>query len=98
MDRELAPMDKGMLAGQEYAIRTGGDHAKLRPVVKSWSAAEIHSAVDWDLIGPIEKEQPVEFWSGFAHGVRQFLVDEAATLSKDPPGAPRDAGQPASRG
>ena len=31
-------------------------------------------------MGPIDEKQPVAFWSGFAHGVREFLVDEAATL------------------
>ncbi len=80
----MDPMEQGLLAGREYAGRTGGDHAKLRPVVRSRNAEETRAAIDWNLMGPIDEPQPVAFWSGFAHGVREFLVDEAATLSEQP--------------
>jgi hypothetical protein len=79
MHEELPPLQQGVVAGREYANRTGGDHAKLRTIVRSRNAQETRAAIDWSLIGTIEQEQPVAFWSGFTHGVRQFLVDEAVT-------------------
>ena len=86
MDEGLGPLERGMVAGREYASRVGGDHARLRPVVRARNAEETRAAIDWNLIETIEGEQPVAFWSGFEHGVRQFLVDEAATLPAHPPG------------
>ena len=97
MGEGLGTLERGMVAGREYASRVGGDHAKLRPVVKARNAEETRAAIDWNLIEAIEGEQPVAFWSGFAHGVRQFLVDEAAKLSAHRPGSSSNDDRPGRR-
>ncbi|HEX4519723.1 MAG TPA: hypothetical protein VH063_09110 [Gaiellaceae bacterium] len=86
MDKGLAPVEQGRVAGREYASRAGGDHAKLRPIVRSRNAEETRAAVDGDLLEQVPGAQEVAFWSGFVHGVREFLVDEAATPFEDSPG------------
>jgi hypothetical protein len=78
MAEEPTSIQQGLAAGKEYASRTGGDHAKLRPLVRSRNAEETRAAIDWNVFELIDEEQPVAFWSGFVHGVREFLVDEAA--------------------
>jgi hypothetical protein len=76
---EQRPLEEGVLAGRAYAARVSEDRAKLRRVAQSRNAEDTRAAIDWSLIEARDEEQPVAFWSGFVHGVREFLVDEAAT-------------------
>jgi hypothetical protein len=78
MSDAQGPLEMGMLAGREYAARVVEDRAKLRRVAQSRSAEDTQAAIDWSLIEAGNDERPVAFWSGFVHGVREFLVDEAA--------------------
>ena len=84
MNDERTPLEEGLLAGREYAARASDDRAKLRRVAQSRSAEHTRAAIDWSLIEAPEKEQPAAFWSGFMHGVREFLLDEAATPLEQP--------------
>ncbi len=79
MHDEQRSLEEGLLAGRDYAARVSGDRAKLRQVAQSHNAEDTRAAIDWSLIEGRDEEQPVAFWSGFVHGVREFLVDEAAT-------------------
>ena len=81
---ERRSLESGLLAGREYAARTSEDRAKLRRVAQSRNAEDTRSAIDWSLIKAPDQERPVAFWSGFVHGVREFLVDEAATPPEQP--------------
>jgi hypothetical protein len=83
MNDEQRPLEEGVLAGRDYAARVSGDRAKLRRVAQSRNAEDTRAAIDWSLIEDGDREQPVAFWSGFVHGVREFLVDEAATPPDD---------------
>jgi len=97
MADELSAREQGLQLGREYAVSARADRAKLRRVVRAETAAEVRANIDWSLLGAIDQERPVAFWSGFAHGVRNFLVDEAAAPSDEPatprPGGPIDGGQ-----
>ena len=79
MTTELSPLERGLLAGREYAARAAVDRAKLRRVAQSRNAADTRAAIDWSLIGAPAEDQPDAYWSGFMHGVREYLVGEART-------------------
>jgi hypothetical protein len=79
MSAELSPLENGLLAGREYAARASADRAKLRRVAQSRNAADTRAAIDPGLLEAADEEQPDAFWSGFMHGVREYLVDQAAT-------------------
>ena len=78
LDAELTSRERGLILGHSYASRCGGDHAKLRPIVRAKTADEVRANVDSTLIEPAGIDDPVAFWSGFAHGVAAFLVEEAS--------------------
>ena len=63
--------------GHTYASRNGDDHAKLRPIVIAGTADEVKANIDSTVTEPAGLESPVAFWSGFAHGVTLFLVEDA---------------------
>jgi hypothetical protein len=79
MNDEQSPLEKGLIAGREYAALASDDRAKLRRVAQSRNAADTQAAIDWSLVRAPDEEQPAAFWSGFMHGVREHLLDEAAT-------------------
>ena len=80
MTAEPSPLENGLLAGREYAVRASDDRVKLRRVAQSRNAADTRAAIDWSLIEAPDEEQPDAFWSGFMHGVREYLVGESKTL------------------
>ncbi len=84
-------MEKGLLAGREYAAQAADDRTKLRRVAQSRNAEHTRAAIDWSLIEAPDEEQPVAFWSGFVHGVRGFLLDEAARPPEQPVQPENDA-------
>ena len=89
MDEALSPREHGLRLGREYALRSIDDRAKLRRVIRARNAEEVRAEIDWMLLESVDPEAPVAFWSGFAHGVRTVLVDEAAALSRPlPPSRP----------
>jgi hypothetical protein len=78
MHDQQSPLEQGLLAGREYATLASHDRTKLRRVAQSRSANDTRAAIDWDLVEAPDEEQPAAFWSGFMHGVREFLLEEAA--------------------
>ena len=76
LNDELTARERGLIAGHAYASRYGGDHAKLRPIVMARTADGVKANVEPTLIEPTGIDDPVAFWSGFAHGVAAFLVEE----------------------
>jgi hypothetical protein len=78
LNDELTSRERGLIFGHAYASRSGGDHAKLRPIVRAKTADEVRANVDSTLIEPVGIDDSVAFWSGFAHGVAAFLVEEAS--------------------
>jgi hypothetical protein len=80
MERELSDQltsrERGLIVGHAYASRYEGDRAKLRPIVMARTADEVRANVDPTVTEPAGVESSVAFWSGFAHGVAAFLVEE----------------------
>ena len=86
MGEGLTPREQGLRVGHEYAMAFANDRAKLRRAsVRAKDADEVKASIDWSFLEPTSQQRPVAFWSGFAHGVRDFLVDEAAALSGHAP-------------
>jgi hypothetical protein len=54
----------------------------LRPIVVARTADEVRANVDSTVIEPAALDSPVAFWSGFAHGVAAFLVEDGSPLLK----------------
>jgi hypothetical protein len=76
LNAELTPLEQGLIVGHAYASRYGGDRTKLRPIVVARTADEVRANVDPTVIEPAGLESSVAYWSGFAHGVAAFLVEE----------------------
>jgi hypothetical protein len=75
---ELTSRDQGLIAGHTYAARYQGDPVKLRHIVRARTAEEVRANVEPTVIEPAGLDSLVAFWSGFAHGVAAFLVEEGA--------------------
>jgi hypothetical protein len=74
---EPTSRERGLIVGHAYASQYKGDRAKLRPIVMARTADEVRANVDATVIEPAGLESSVAFWSGFAHGVAAFLVEDA---------------------
>lgn len=84
MSEELTSRERGLEIGYAYAARYEGDRVKLRRIVTARAAEEVRVNVDSSEIEQAGLDSPVAFWSGFAHGVAGFLVEESAVLSGRP--------------
>jgi hypothetical protein len=76
LNDELTSRERGLIVGQAYASRHQGDRVKLRPIVMAKTADEVRANVDSTVIERPGLDDSVAFWSGFAHGVATFLVEE----------------------
>jgi hypothetical protein len=81
---ELKPssLEEGLARGYGYAETHRDDRANLRRIVRARSAPDVTAHVDPAEVAPDGIANPVEFWSGFAHGVRRYLIDEAVGPSR----------------
>jgi hypothetical protein len=70
-------VEKGAALGYGYAERHQGDRLRLGLIARARSASEVTANVDPGEIAPDGVDHPVAFWSGFAHGVRWYLLEEA---------------------
>jgi hypothetical protein len=75
---EPTSREQGLIIGHAYATRNEGDRVGLRRIVMARTAEEVRANVDSALIEPAGIDSPVAFWSGFAHGVGAFLVEQGA--------------------
>jgi hypothetical protein len=83
----LPSLEQGLRAGYSYASTYNGDPVKLRNIARAHTAADVAANIDPALIEPDGISDAVAFWSGFAHGVARFLIDErTALLAQSPNG------------
>jgi hypothetical protein len=75
-------LEEGLTLGYGYAERHRDDRASLRRIVRARSAPEVTANIDPADVAVDAATAPVAFWSGFAHGVRRYLVEEAARSSR----------------
>jgi hypothetical protein len=77
-------IEKGMTLGYGYAEKHRDDWLSLGRIARARSASEVTTHVDPARIGADGIDDPVAFWSGFAHGVQRYLLEEAhAPLNQD---------------
>ena len=67
----------GLEAGIRYAQQNVGERRRLGRIARAHTAAELAELMAGTQVEPPEPESRVAYWSGFAHGVRQFLQEEA---------------------
>jgi hypothetical protein len=79
---KASSLEEGLTLGYGYAERHRDDRPNLRRIVRARSAPEVTENIDLSEIERDGTAYPVAFWSGFAHGVRRYLVDEAARSSR----------------
>jgi len=63
----------GLEDGLRYAARNSGDRARLGQIVRAQGAPEVSALVAESVVPPDGIDDVVAYWSGFAHGVAQFL-------------------------
>jgi hypothetical protein len=66
-----------MTLGYGYAERHRQDRASLGRIARARSAGAVARHVDPTEISADGVDDRVAFWSGFAHGVQRYLLDEA---------------------
>jgi hypothetical protein len=70
-------IEKSMTLGYSYAEKHRDDRLSLGRIARARSASEVTANVDPAEIAADGIVDSVAFWSGFAHGVREYLLEEA---------------------
>ncbi len=83
MSGEPSSRERGLMLGHTYAS-SEVDRVKLRGIARARNAVEVKAAVESTIDEPADVDDPVAFWSGFAHGVTAFLVDQGAAWPAEP--------------
>jgi len=73
----LSSLSEGLTAGYRYADANRHDRTTLKTIARARSVADITAAVDPARLEPHELGDQTAFWSGFAHGVAKFLVENS---------------------
>jgi hypothetical protein len=73
-------IEEAITLGYGYAEKHRHDRLSLGRIAKARSASEVTACVDPAEIAADGIANPVAFWSGFAHGVRWYLLDKAHDL------------------
>jgi hypothetical protein len=73
-------IEKGITLGYGYAEKRRDDRVSLGRIARGRSVAEVTAGVDPAEIAADGIVDPVAFWSGFAHGVRWYLLQEGHVL------------------
>jgi len=68
-----------MTLGYGYAEKHRGNRVRLGRIARARSASEVTANVDPAEIAADGIADPVAFWSGFAHGVRSYLLEKRHT-------------------
>jgi len=66
-------LSAGFEDGFTYAAENSGDRAHLGRIVRAHGAADVVDLVADGVAPPNGIDDVVVYWSGFAHGVAQFL-------------------------
>jgi len=69
-------IEKGITLGYGYAEKHRDDRLSVGRIARARSAPEVTANVDPAEIAADGIPDPVAFWSGFAHGVRRYLLEE----------------------
>ena len=69
----MKALTRGLDDGVAYANAHLTDRARLGRIVKSHTAAEVVASLDVPFREPDGVDDPVAYWSGFAHGVLGVL-------------------------
>jgi hypothetical protein len=67
----------GLSDGLRYATENPADRRHLGQIARARNAGEIAALIAKTSIEPNDVVDEVAYWSGFAHGVRQFLHESA---------------------
>jgi hypothetical protein len=81
-ERKQSTLEEGLARGYGYAETHRDDRPNLRRIVRARSASDVTAHVDPAEVAADGIANPVAFWSGFAHGVRRYLVDDAVGPSR----------------
>jgi hypothetical protein len=73
-------IEEAVTLGYGYAERHRHERRSLGRIARARSASEVTANVDPADIAADGIADPVPFWSGFAHGVRWYLLEEAHVL------------------
>ena len=76
-DDRSSSLEKGLTLGYGFAERHRDDRLSLGRIARARSASEVIANVDPAEIAEGGIADPVPFWSGFAHGVRRYLLEKA---------------------
>jgi hypothetical protein len=78
-DHGSEALERGLEAGYRYAESHREDRGRLKTLARARSVSDVRAGLDSaDIAG--EVGDPHKFWSGFAHGVAKFLVEDARVL------------------
>jgi hypothetical protein len=70
------PLSLGLQDGLGYAATHRGDRSRLGLIARARTAADVAATVGATFVPPDGIADTVAYWSGFAHGVGSFLLDE----------------------
>jgi len=79
-DDSPSSIEEGLTLGYGYAEKHRDDRLTLGRIARARSAPEVAANVDPAEIPANPIADQVAFWSGFAHGVKRYLVDEMHVL------------------
>ena len=77
-------IEEGLTLGYGYAEKHRDDRLTLGRIARAQSAPEVAANVNPAEIPADPTADHVAFWSGFAHGVKRYLVDEMYVLRDEP--------------
>jgi hypothetical protein len=73
MPMSSTALSAGLEDGLRYAAENSGDRARLGRIVRAHGASEVSALVAESFVPRRGIDDVVAYWSGFAHGVGQFL-------------------------
>ena len=73
-------IEQAVSVGYGYAEKHRDDRLSLGRIARARSASEVTANVDPGEIAVDGTIDPVAFWSGFAHGVGWYLLEQAHIL------------------
>jgi hypothetical protein len=79
-DDRPSSIEEGLTLGYGYGEKHRDDRLTLGRIARARSAPEVAANVDPAEIPADGIADHVAFWSGFAHGVKRYLVDEMHVL------------------
>jgi hypothetical protein len=78
-------LSRGLEDGVTYATAHLADRARLGRIARSHTAAEVVANVEATFRDPDGLDDPVAYWSGFAHGVLRVLRESVDASPSDRP-------------